>query len=364
MQPIQIFRPGRHTAMDGRSIAFSEADLAGAAAAYDPALHEAPIVVGHPRADAPAYGWVGSLATGEGGSLEAAPRQVDPDFAEMVRAGRFKHVSASFYLPDSPVNPKPGGYYLRHVGFLGAQPPAIKGLRPAEFAEAEGVVEFSDGWTLGSVARLFRGLREWMITQAGQAQADTTLPSYDIDSIAAAAVAETVTGRDGEITPSYSEHKETGVAQPTEEAARAAEELRQREARLQEREAEFAERNRTQRAAENAAWFDGLVREGRALPAQRGLVLAFMERLDPAEAVSFGEGEARTELAAFRGLLAGYPKLVEFREVGGGDGGLLPDDASAADIERASITYQEEMRAKGIVVSNIEAIQAVTKRGK
>jgi hypothetical protein len=144
--PIQIFRPGRHTAMDGSTISFSAADIAAAAAAYDPALHEAPIVVGHPRTDAPAYGWVQGLATGEGGGLEATPSQIDPAFAELVRAGRFKHVSAAFYGPDAPSNPKPGVWYLRHVGFLGAQPPAVKGLRPVAFGEAEGVVEFSDAW--------------------------------------------------------------------------------------------------------------------------------------------------------------------------------------------------------------------------
>ncbi|MFS2072756.1 hypothetical protein ACEN9D_28795 [Pseudomonas sp. CT11-2] len=39
----------------------------------------------------------------------------------------------------------PGVYYLRHVGFLGAQPPAVKGLRPIELAEGEpGVIEFSE----------------------------------------------------------------------------------------------------------------------------------------------------------------------------------------------------------------------------
>ncbi len=51
----------------------------------------------------------------------------------MVKAGRFKSRSASFYHPDNPNNPKPGVYYLRHVGFLGAQPPAVKGLKAVEF---------------------------------------------------------------------------------------------------------------------------------------------------------------------------------------------------------------------------------------
>ena len=43
------------------------------------------------------------------------PRQVDPAFAEAVAAGRYKKVSASFYQPNSPHNPVPGVYYLRHV---------------------------------------------------------------------------------------------------------------------------------------------------------------------------------------------------------------------------------------------------------
>ncbi|RMH22225.1 MAG: peptidase, partial [Gammaproteobacteria bacterium] len=109
VKPIAIFRPGRHVAMSGQALSFSEADLAATAEAYDPALHEAPLVVGHPRHDAPAYGWVKRLSFSEGdeGGLKAEPAQVDPAFAEMVRKGRFKKVSASFYPPAHPANPKP-----------------------------------------------------------------------------------------------------------------------------------------------------------------------------------------------------------------------------------------------------------------
>ena len=65
-KPIQIFKPGTHTAMSGAVLAFSESDLAACAAAYDPAKHEAPLVVGHPKHDAPAYGWVKQLAFADG----------------------------------------------------------------------------------------------------------------------------------------------------------------------------------------------------------------------------------------------------------------------------------------------------------
>jgi len=186
--PIQIFKPGRHTAMSGAVLEFSESDLQAASTAYDPALHEAPIVVGHPKLDAPAYGWVRALQFADGG-LSAEPDQVDPEFAELVKAGRFKKVSASFFSPDSPRNPVPGVYYLRHVGFLGAVPPAVKGLKQVEFAaDDEGVIEFSAGdWQTSSI---FRRLRDWMIAQFGQETADEVIPSWEIDSIREMAVRE------------------------------------------------------------------------------------------------------------------------------------------------------------------------------
>ncbi len=138
-KPLYIFKPGRHTAMSGATLEFSAADLAATAVAYDPAKHEAPLVVGHPAVDAPAYGWVKALAAVP--DLEAVPHQVDAAFADMVAAGRFKKISASFFLPSAPGNPAPGVYYLRHVGFLGAAPPAVKGLRTPEFAADEAGIE-------------------------------------------------------------------------------------------------------------------------------------------------------------------------------------------------------------------------------
>ncbi|MEA2755414.1 MAG: hypothetical protein QOJ54_1703, partial [Aliidongia sp.] len=143
MQDFEIFRAGKHTAVNGAVIPFTAADLAGSVAAYNAALHEAPLVVGHPSMDKPAYGWVQSLRV-DGDRLIAQPDQVDADFAEMVKSGRFKKRSASFYPPDHPANPAPGHWYLKHVGFLGATPPAVKGLREVSFGSIEGEMEFAD----------------------------------------------------------------------------------------------------------------------------------------------------------------------------------------------------------------------------
>ena len=125
---FEIFRSGKRTSADGSQWNITDADVQRAAEVYDPKLHEAPIVIGHPAMNAPAYGWVPKLAA-DGGSLTAEFAQMDDGFAAAVRAGRYKKVSASFWPPGHPNNPVPDSYYLRHVGFLGAHAPAVKGLR-------------------------------------------------------------------------------------------------------------------------------------------------------------------------------------------------------------------------------------------
>jgi hypothetical protein len=161
MHAIEIFKTGQHTAMNGLTLSFSAADVAAIAANYNPALHEAPLVVGHPASDLPAYGWVSGLSFADG-VLSALPNNVDADFSEMVNARRFGKISAAFYEPNSPSNPVKGSYYLRHVGFLGAQPPAVKGLRSPQFAADDGLVicfefaEMADNKTIVQRAQAYK----------------------------------------------------------------------------------------------------------------------------------------------------------------------------------------------------------------
>src|SRR5882672_4454691 len=83
---LQLFRRGTHVASNGERLTFSDADLEASARAYDPKLHEAPIVVGHPELDKPAYGWIGKLAYNKGeGAMDGDGAQVDPAFAELVK---------------------------------------------------------------------------------------------------------------------------------------------------------------------------------------------------------------------------------------------------------------------------------------
>jgi hypothetical protein len=309
--PLHIFKPGRQTAMSGVTLDFTDADVAACAAAYDPALHEAPIVIGHPKHDAPAYGWVKSLSARTEG-LMAEPQQMDVSFVELLAAGRFKKISGSFYTPDAPANPVPGVYYLRHVGFLGAMPPAVKGLKQVEFAEAEeGVVEFGE-LPAGAVSRIFRGLREWMIGKFGLDEANKALSSWDVDW-----VQEQAAQPEPEVSPAFSEPTPV-IKEPTVTPEQAAALLAEN-TRLQGLVA-FADSEKKkllaeQRHDDHANFAEGLIAEGTLAPKHKETVIALLDFAEGEQVLEFGEGDAKQTLpTALKGFLSELPKVVEFGE--------------------------------------------------
>ncbi len=338
-KPFEIFRTGTHTPMNGAAIPFAEADLQSIADAYDPALFQAPIVVGHPKLDAPAYGWVGAL-TVEGDRLAAVPEQVDPAFAELVRSGRFKTVSASFYRPGQTSNPKPEGYYLRHVGFLGAQPPAVKGLKPASFAAGDDeylTIEFGDGWAMASGIRvaggLFRRLRDYLIGSAGLDVADRVLPDWDVQSLADLPAEIDPPSTDAVSPPSiYAEPK--GETMPTAAELEAREEgLRKRQAELDARDAAFAETNLVRRKAEDVATLDGLVQAGRLPKVLRPIADALFAEIRTIETtVDFADGETTVQATPrdlLGRLLAALPVPVPTGELAYGEAAIDTGDPTA-----------------------------------
>lgn len=371
---LHIFKAGNHTAMQGEHLAFSESDLAACAAAYNPSLHEAPLVVGHPTSDAPAYGWVqGLAATAEG--LFATPQQVELAFAEAVSEGRFKKVSASFYKPDSPANPVQGVYYLRHVGFLGAQPPAVKGLKSVSFADSDAdcvTVEFSEENTASIMVRmagLFRSLRDYFIDKEGLEKADAIIPSWTADwlqedaAIAAQAAAPSFQEPQPKEQPMLDPIPSPAVSgAPSALAANGggtgAAVDPARVAQLEAQVASFQEAQRRHAAQSLVASY---VAEGRVTPAQSTGLVEFMAGLsETADTVSFGEGQNASKLSQhsfMAAFLAKLPKQVDFGEQAADPHRV--EGLSVQDAAREALCYQENLRKQGVVISTTDAVAAV-----
>ena len=130
---FEIFKTGSHTSDKGITKDYSLDDLNFIAQSYDPAVQEAPIVIGHPVDSSPAYGWVDSLKV-VGDRLIAKAKDLIPEFKEALSNKLYKKRSISL---DSEGK-------LRHIGFLGGALPAVKGLADIQFSdENTNTIEFS-----------------------------------------------------------------------------------------------------------------------------------------------------------------------------------------------------------------------------
>lgn len=316
---IEIFRAGRHTDDAGGIHEFSEADIAGMVASYDPALREAPLTVGHPASNLPAYGWVSGLKRTADGRLAMDTRAVEPQFAEMVRDQRFPKRSSSFYPPSHPNNPKPGGWYLRHVAFLGAQPPAIAGLKDIAFAEADnaGAVNFSEAPTPTTLKDTMDKEMQAQLDAANKKAADAN----------AALLAS-----------------QAATKQATDKLA------------------SFAEAARVQRTAGHVSFAEGEVKAGRLLPKDQGAAVAVLDLLADSQPVEFSEGGAThkvTPVEWLKGLIANAKPIVSFGEHAPGTG-HQPGAGSAKGKTDAEIDTAARAYARQNKVSYAEGLSAVT----
>lgn len=404
---LPILPAGKHVALDGTPVEITEAVLREIAETYDPALHEAPLVIGHPKLNAPAYGWAKGVEVRDG-MLYAEPHQVVPEFAEAANRKMYKKRSASVYLPNTPGNPVPGKYYLRHIGFLGAVPPAIKGIPDVslEFAEDDGAlaVEFSESYAVSSMVDVLRRLRDWFVEREGADKADQLIPQWQLSSIeedlrrdspdqairsfsephttegvdpaaasaAAAAEPTRVTTDVGDAAPPAAD-AERATHQPQQESTMPDEaalqerqrQLDEREQQLANREAEVARQKAQEHRNEVTEFAEGLVVAGKLLPRQKAPVIELLLNLPTESPLEFAEGETQVSKPAddvLRELLTSLPKQVDFSEKSGGDSDLGFADASA--IAARAQTYQAEQRAAGRHISTTEAVTHITKGAK
>lgn len=307
---IEIFRVGTHIDDAGVAHQFSSADIADMAASYNPAVREAPLTVGHPKDNLPAYGWVQSVSA-TNGILTITPHQVEPQFAEMVQAGRFKKRSASFYPPASPNNPTPGRWYLRHVAFLGAQPPAVAGLKDIAFAATDtDALSFSEA---------------------------TSPPENQV----------TIEELQAQLK----------AAQDAEAAAKA------EAATAKAQAASFAESARAQRKAGFVSFAEGQVQAGKLLPKDKAMAIATLDALADMQPVEFAEGDTTKKISNvqwLQDLIAGAKPAISFGEFAGGKTPAAPTQGSAQGKSDAEIDAAARAYAAQHKVDYAEALTAVT----
>lgn len=331
---IEIFKAGTHRDDAGNTHTFTRAQLEEMAATYNATLREAPLTVGHPKDNLPAYGWVQRVFINDAGNLAIDTHQVDPAFADMVKAGRFKKRSASFYPPGAPHNPTPGKWYLRHVAFLGAQPPAVAGLKDMAFAE------------YGDLAEAL---------SFSESEPEPTQPQEHPMSDADKAELERLRAENKTLSEGKAA-AEKNAADSKAAADAAAAQVKS-----------FAEKAAAYRRAGFLSFAESEVKAGRLLPKDKNTAIAVMETLAAAEQpLSFSEGTTTTQItntqmcAWLQGQMSSRKPIVSFGEMGGGggaDGGQFDARGKTdEEIDKAAHAYV----AQHPEVSYAEALTHVT----
>lgn len=362
---IEVFRPGTFTPMAGDPMTFSAEDLSTIASAYDGTAHPAPIVVGHPKTDAPAFGWIESFRyDGEAERLIATVGDVEPAFADAVRNKRYRKVSIAFFSPQASANPKPGSHYPKHLGFLGGAAPAVSGLKPVTFSgtpDETRIFEFADPG-FRDVAGVLRRFRDFFIDQFGLERADEVLPSYEIDWIERNA--------EEDKSPSYSaptplKSEDKAVKPKEDDPAFAA-----READFNARVEAFEKREAERRHADHDAFCETLVDEGRLLPAKKEETVALLDFCAEAsddDALSFADTDGKPKTASpvetLKGLLKLAAPVVNFSRTDLGNGPDL-DFENAEEIAQRAVAFQAAQERDGITITTAEAVAHVMKEGQ
>ncbi len=262
---IEIFKAGIHRDSKGRERTWTTADLDKMVSMYNPSTHEAPAVIGHPKDNHPAYGWTAELKR-VGDKLMAKFKQVVPEFAAMVEQGLFKKRSIRVNADGS----------LGHVGFLGAVPPAIKGLKDIEFAQDE------EGF------------------------------DYDYSE------------EEGQMDPKVKE-LEDQLAAEKQKTAKLETDCKDLKAKAEKTEAEFSEAQKKGRHKEISDFVEAGIKAGKILPAwkNQGMV-DFMTALDEQGGeYEFSEGKKQSSLDWFKGFLSDFSAHPLFKEM------VKPEDETA-----------------------------------
>lgn len=325
---IHLAKTGTFNDAHNRAVTVDGDLLKSLSESYNAGAHKAPLVLGHPSEGAPAYGWVDELEIGDNGDLYGIVDQVSPDLADAVKDGRYRNVSISWWPMGHASSPNKDQPTLRHVGVLGAETPAVKGLTPLSFAADDvGVVtvEFAETfWAWSAMQSVARNWREFVLEKFGRDTADRVAPDYLIETIGKQA---DDLQREGDAAPLFSDPSKLPKKEPempkddpntltTKDFAEREASLAKREAAVKAHEANVAAA--AAKAIDDAAiaFADGLIKDAKLKPAGRDVMIAAHKALaGTEEPIAFADGATKPALTAFEDLLKGAKPVIELAEV-------------------------------------------------
>ncbi len=360
-----VFRTGQHTDSSGKTHNWTTADLDKIVNSFNPAYHEPPLVIGHPSDNAPAFGWVSDIKR-VGDGLYLQYKDVAAEFKDWASKKLFKKKSIAVY-PDGS---------LRHIGYLGGMPPAIKGLPDFAFNDGDKgtaiTYEYSD-WRMSTLGQIIMRLRDHLVETLGADKADNIIKGWEVQDL---------------LTPPPEPEQSNSLYNEPEEEGMKPEEVQELVTKgvaeglktfseamgkiikgLEDQVAGLKKDLTTGREDNQRREFSDFLMtpamQQRVPESGREATIAQMMTLASAASVEFGEGDAKTTKSAldvYKDQLQALPTVVQFGEHATkdkvGDLGQVSSDAKAI-AQKAQEFCDAEAKA-GRTVSIADAVTHVT----
>lgn len=126
---LELAKAGNHN-----GITITQEDIKDMAATF---AGNVPVTIGHELDDSmPAFGWVTSVETADGGNTLTGEIELGPELEQAFADGKYRNWSIGAGRNDE------GRMYLHHVAFLGAVPPMIKDLKLIEMGDTSDIIVF------------------------------------------------------------------------------------------------------------------------------------------------------------------------------------------------------------------------------
>lgn len=367
---VELFKAGEQTDSLGNTRNFTTDDLDDMVKNHE----SFPIVIGHPKVDAPAYGWSSKLVR-KGGSLFGKFTDVESQFSDMVEKKRFPNRSVRLRLTDD-------GFKVAHVGFLGAAAPAIPGLKSLEFSEDDSALDFEfSGYAETVMARMLRRLREYFIDKESIELADSLLPEYELEAIAEDAMRDRM--EDSKSDTSFNQHRNkqnnNGGANVPDTKTYSQQEV---DDLLAQKATDFAssetdlktqldDERKARLTAEYTSFVDGAIDDGKLTPAMSAGAVDFMLQLavDAEFEFSQGEGDGKAQTKTnpvdwFKDFVGGLGKTVSLGATGDEDTDAAVSNfngpaGSVVDADRLALDAKAREYMRDHECDYVEAVVAV-----
>lgn len=264
----------------------------------------------------PTLGWVERVWR-EGNKLFADIANVPDALLDLIRQKRFHNVSVEVFTPGQvEFNGKKLGHVLSAIAILGTEMPAVKDL--AGLAAALFATQFASP------------VAEKPVTFTSERNETAMFTQEQVDSLIAAAVSRIT----AELTAKF---QEIGAAQVTELAV-----VR---ARAESAEAAVAKQATDFAQAQAVATIEAAIKDGKLMPAQKDMAMAFMTSMTGP--IKFG-GTEKPASVLFSEFIGGLGKQVDLKEKGKtADGAPAEFATAAAEVDAAVQAHMTKVTASG-----------------